>query len=277
MEDNDKADARGSGQKATPRLDAAVGQATSLAVTLNYQAEFAIRYCTIIFYGRKLSNDRCEVKSAGTGTLISTGRKKLIVTNDHVLAGYEGLASTTDGIHFQVGRAAFDPHERLIDRNALSDLCTFDAEGLDINDRLEIDPVPTLGFYDAQGWPPEPPEVGDVVLWAGFPSSLKHIDKNTRFNVPLTFIGATVTRVGGRFIVSNLNPDRKNLVVHYGDGLDSQSEALKELGGMSGGPAFVDRKWSVRPDLIAVISEYDPVVNQMRMSRLDAALCFSIA
>jgi hypothetical protein len=252
------------------QYDPAVGSETSRGALLTYHIEFALRYCTVIFFGRTVSRKLAEMNKAGTGTLLRIGRRKFIVTNDHVLEAYERYCKTVPDTHFQVGRAMVDPHQRLIDRNKTHDICTMDADGLDLNDRLPSDPIPPLEFYQALQWPPARPSAGDVLVWAGFPKSLREIEGNTVFNGPLGFASAPVTRLDGYRIISNMNPDRTDLIIHYGNGLDSQSEALKELGGMSGGPVFVDRKAALRPELIGLISEYHRTVNQMRISRIDA-------
>ena len=91
-----------------------------------------------------------------------------------------------------------------------------------------------------------------------------------RFNVPLAFRGARVTRVGARFITVNLDPERRHFSVRHSEGLDISSPKFRELGGMSGGPAFVDRRNAIRPDLVAIVSEHHAEINQTVMSRLDA-------
>lgn len=78
-----------------------------------------------------------------------------------------------------------------------------------------------------------------------------------------------MTRVDEERIVSNEDPERKGWLVHYSH-LDVQSEAFRELGGMSGGPVFaIDGVGRLQPELVGLISEYHPAYNAMRIARLD--------
>ena len=250
----------------------AIGPITTAAVTREYLNDFAVRHCTAVLFGPSLDGGRkVEVAAFGTATLLNIDRRLLIVTNEHVLAEYERLCATPGArIHFQVGKAAFDPMERLVDRASGFDICTFDASGLEINDRLPIDPLPMVEFYVASSWPPQRPVPGERFMWTGFPSSLRHVDAGTRFTVPLTFTGARVTRVDGRNIVCNLDPDRRDIRIYHGDDLYVDSPALRDLGGMSGGPAFVDRDGSLRPELVGIVREYYSDGAQTLIARLDA-------
>lgn len=251
------------------------GPETTLRVLLDHLSDFTLRYCTVIFFGKPRGAGRfVENPIYGTATLLQIDDRRLIITNDHVLAGYEKYCMEGNGtLHFQIGRKPIDPQARLIDRDALLDICTFAADDLEldqISDRLSTDPVPTLQFYRASSWPPPMPVAGERLFWAGFPSSLRHIDGDKRFTVPLTFTGTTVTRVEDHVMVCNEDPNREAWIVHHGEGLGAQSKQLQELGGMSGGPAFLDRSQALLPHIVGLISEYHAGVNQMRLARIDA-------
>jgi hypothetical protein len=251
-------------------VDSAVGAETSRIAHLTYISDYALRYCTVVAFGKRLSDANGKIAGAGTGTLLQIGTRRFIVTNDHVLAAYEGFRQNQPDASFRVGRESFDPRERLIARDGIKDLCTIDASGLDLNDRLATDSVPPLEFFKAVAWPPATPQQDERLFWAGFPKSLREDREGTIFHGPLTLTGSIVTRVDGDFIVCNLDPDRKDWIVHFADGLDSQSPELRTLGGMSGGPAFVAPASSLRPELVGIIYEYNATVNQMRLTRVEA-------
>jgi Trypsin-like peptidase domain len=244
-----------------------IGPRTTAEVIQEHLVDFAISHCAAIRFGRSLNNGTFEVLSCASATLLTLDRHPFIITSDHVVRAYE---TNERANHFQVGRAAFDPQPRVVDRNAAIDLCVLDAIGLDINDRLPIDPVPPAGFYSPRKWPPDHLQGGEKLLWAGFPTSLRHIERGEQFAVPLCFSNATLSRVDGRFLVVNLDPDRAAFKLHHGEHLTIGSPELRVLGGMSGGPVFVDVIGAISPYLVGVISEYQEDVNQTRISRLDA-------
>lgn len=181
---------RPSDETAASNFDEAIGRETVRRAFLEYRSEYALRFCTVIFFGEKRSDHRATMEAAGTGTLLELEDRKLIVTNDHVLAEYEKYRQDRVDTHFQVGRAALDPFELLIARDPKKDLCTLDATGLelqDLNDRLATDPAPPLQFYRATRWPPARVKKGDRLSWAGFPGSLREHKGETVFHGPLSW------------------------------------------------------------------------------------------
>ena len=243
-------------------------------IFVDYLNEFTIRYCVPIIVGFEHGGGKAiEEPHYGTGTLLEIFDRRFLVTNDHVLRWIEDETRKNGRpLVFQIGRVPISVPERLIARSRKLDLCTFKVDDLDaqsLSDRLASDPVPQLEFYRAHRWPPSDAQVTDKVVWGGFPTSLRHIEHGERFTVPLTFMGAVVARVDEDMIISNIDPERKDFVVHYGGDLTPHSPELNILGGMSGGPVFLSEGTRLAPELVGLISAYQETVHQMRISRLD--------
>ena len=243
-------------------------------IFVNYLCDFTIRYCVQIIVGLEHSGGKAiEDPHYGTGTLLELSGRRFVVTNDHILKWIEDESRKHDRpFVFQIGRVPIIPHARLIARSRKLDLCTFRVDDLDaqsISDRLASDPGPQLEFYRVHRWPPSEAQVGDKLVWSGFPTSLRHVENGERFTVPLTFMGAVVARVDEDMIISNTDPERKDFLVHYGGDLTPHSPELNMLGGMSGGPAFLSEGTRLAPELVGLISTYQETIHQMWISRLD--------
>jgi Trypsin-like peptidase domain len=244
-------------------------------IYVDYLNEFTIRYCVPVIVGFEHSGGKAiEEPHYGTATLLQLSDRRLIVTNDHVLAWIEDESrKRSRPFVFQIGRLPINPNERLVARSRKLDLCTFRADDLDaqsLTDRFASDPVPRLEFYRVHRWPPSEAQAGDKLVWAGFPTSLRHVENGERFTVPLTFMGPVVSRVDEDMIISNNDPERKDWLVHYGEDLTPYSHELNILGGMSGGPVFLSEGPArLAPELVGLISAYHKTVHQMQISRLD--------
>ena len=92
-------------------------------------------YWTPVYIGI-LAREAQPLTASGTATLLQIGNRKLIVTDDHVLAGFEKEAALDSRCEFQIGVSPFSPMERLIDRNGRKDLCVLDVSGLDFRRSL---------------------------------------------------------------------------------------------------------------------------------------------
>lgn len=243
-------------------------------IFVDYLNDFTIRYCVPIIVGLEHSGGKAiEEPHYGTGTLLALSDRRLVVTNDHILTWIEEESRNRGRpFVFQIGRVPISPPERLIARSRKLDLCTFRVDDLDaqsLTDRLASDPLPQLEFYRVHRWPPSKAQVGDKLVWGGFPTSLRHVENGERFTIPLTFTGAVVARIDEDMIISNTDPERKDFLVHYGDDLTPHSPELNILGGMSGGPVFLSEGARLAPELVGLISTYQETVHQMRISRLD--------
>lgn len=123
-----------------------------------------------------------KIYATASFSFIDTGRKKLGVTNNHVLKEYEKHAQNEEFIDFYVGDFSFNPKELLIDSSPDLDIATFD---FDVVDMAKIGN--NNSFCTVESWPPPRVKEKDKVLFSGFPGQFvkKGIPESIFYSVSL--------------------------------------------------------------------------------------------
>jgi hypothetical protein len=190
-----------------------------------------------------------HILNNGTASFASTGESLLMLTCDHVYAGWLAARTNNSRLVCQVGAAIFDPTEVLVDRDASLDLATFRISEVLLN------AIGTVAF-SPMVWPPGPVLDSDIVMAGGFPGA-----GIWRHNVgagPIAetlFLFPTYTRRIDSVRVDNLGLRLTTEEAYSTQGLIPT--ANPDLGGASGGPIFRVRDRDLVPlELVGIIYEY---------------------
>jgi hypothetical protein len=192
----------------------------------------------------------------GSIFFLDCGHGPFAVTADHVYAGYLRRKQEEPGLVCQIERLAFQPEERLIDRDERLDVATFHIT------ESEIERT-TKWLHQPERWPPSPPEQGRGVFFTGFARSTREQDDTS-----VTFGGVslllTATVLGEDTIKCQF--DRESFV-DMGSGIPPMNLALD---GVSGAPLWtlVDKP-IVGWRLAGVIVEYTPPFEILVARRAD--------
>jgi hypothetical protein len=235
---------------------------TRRAIIGSFLARLPLVYCTPIYIGSLEAGDQ-QVYASGTATLLKIGGLPFIVTDDHALREYERRAVDNNSA-FQIGTRPFDPMARLIDRSYQKDICVIDASGLDFNDRPSEASIPAIEFYTAEldAWPPKIAEAGDVVVLGGYPGAMREQAGLDVTSASFTIAAVEVTGSFPDYFTCNLDRTEWRAEGELGN----SAVELRELGGMSGGPALRDGPGILSPILSGFIMEYEPTYDQLKMS-----------
>jgi hypothetical protein len=214
-------------------------------------SKYPLRFAAGVFIG-PTRRSKIFRPNSGTATLIQLDRRPLAVTCSHVIDSYRERNPEVEA-GFWIGNLQIDPLKRLVAEDARLDLAVIDLTGLDIKliaDGSEIGAC----FVDPTSWPPKRPAEGEFISFGGFPGVLRKHNGDEEVTFNSFSLGASeVTSVGDNYLVCQLN--REYWVSSRGRlGFD-----LHELGGMSGGPAFMWR--GVAAELAGFIYEYSPALD----------------
>ncbi len=129
------------------------------------------------------------------------------------------------GITAQFGGNTIDPESRLIARDTHLDLATFDVPEVFLHG--------SFGYYyhTPPQWPPRPVEPADVVLYGGYPQSLRKEASGQVIN-PFQWFSTRVNEVKQSLIVLEPGVGQAYWPGHRGEKLNDS------FGGQSGGPVY---------------------------------------
>jgi hypothetical protein len=186
------------------------------------------------------------------------GKGPIAVTCAHVLGEYRTLRDSGRHLHFQIGNVALDPIAQLIAEDTYLDLATVRLSESQAA-ALEGDGVAGGSIFRPRGWPLPPVKAGDAVALGGFPARWRERLAFDELELRGFGIGATsVSSVSENHFACRFERDRWRWAFRL-DGLND----LQELGGMSGGPAFLHR--GIYFDLVGIIYEFSPGLDIMRL------------
>ncbi|HEX8696968.1 MAG TPA: hypothetical protein VF746_31410 [Longimicrobium sp.] len=223
-------------------------------------AKFPLRFATSAFIAPSRRSLPFKSKN-GTVTLLRLKGNPLGVTCSHVLDGFRSQPAS-DKPAFWIGRVQIDPIARLVSEDNSLDIAVLDLSGLDLS---QISGGSGIGvdFFDPSRWPPELPKSGDFVSFGGFPGTWRDHPKVDEVVFRSFSVGASeVTVARDDYIVCQFN--REYWVSAYGNNMFD----FYELGGMSGGPAFIWR--GLQPEFFGIIKEYSPSLDLLYISSVRA-------
>ena len=194
---------------------------------------FPIRFAEPIYFGEPSADHDSDLNN-GTATIVDLGCGVLAVTCSHVLAKYrERLASSADTT-FQIGNLKVDPLARLQSEDIDIDLAVINLDGCDL-EQMSQGKVVESDVFRPTHWPPHALEPGDFIAVGGFPAVWRNRVGRTGIVYDSFSLGATrVTTVHLDYFICQF--EREYWVSSHEDRRD-----IRELGGMSGGPAFIYR------------------------------------
>jgi hypothetical protein len=207
----------------------------------------------------------------GTATLIDFGRGPLAIACAHVLDEYRCHRGSGGSVTFQIGSVELDPTAQLVAEDPRVDLATI---RLSENQAAVLMADEGMGacFFRPVSWPPTSVKENDSVALGGFPGEWR---ERTALD-ELTFngygIGATaVTSVSEAHFACRFERDRWVWSYRRDELVDP-----KELGGLSGGPAFIERR--LHWELVGIIYEFSSTLDIMRLRpahvvRADGSIC----
>jgi Trypsin-like peptidase domain len=186
---------------------------------------------TVMLAITKIENPAApDVFRNGTGTLVDTGQRKLLVTNHHVYEKFEECRREAPHTRLVMSGVDGQPFANISGETLIASDETRDLAVLAISPSI----VEQLGkrFYRATAWPPRRPEVGARVVLVGYPAQGRHALGSGSLGVMPLSIGRTVTSVGDRhFLMANETQDS---YAHAPDG----HEPVTDYGGISGSAAY---------------------------------------
>ena len=219
-------------------------------------AKFPLLFAKPVFFGDVSSREEAANVKNGTVTLVDLDNGFLAVTCAHVLAAYREMKNEMPRALFQIGSTVIDTEHQIIAENRDLDLVTIeisDDQAKEINSDGEIGSC----FFKPAGWPSSPLAVGEFVALGGFPGAWRRFNRAAEVEFGTFSSGATG--------VTSVHPDRfacqferEYWVRRFGD---ADLINLRELGGMSGGPAFIKR--ALHWDLVGFIYEFNATFDIM--------------
>jgi len=166
-------------------------------------------------------------------TLLQLPDRRVGVTCQHVLAAYRERRVRDSAWAFQVGGVTLDPEERLLAEERLLDLAILDLEGLE---GVAAGALPgsgrAAGFFEPDAWPLGSAEAGELVGLGGY-GVTRVIDAGAE-NIACEIARASGASPAGTLASGTVTAGTPPGAV--------PSAALVALGGLSGGPGFVQRE-----------------------------------
>jgi hypothetical protein len=183
------------------------------------------KLCGPLFFTTSPKNASGVTNNASFG-LVNTGKKRLLVTCQHVWEEFKKMRSETPELLFCLcldngNPLIISPEALFVDEDKRSDLVTFDVESL-----LSTRGVNGVEFFDLQEKPPPKVKAGDVLYLIGFPGKGRIVD-GTAIGFTRQPIGVQASEVGEFGFYSNT----RNLKM---EGADFE--------GISGSPCFLVAK-----------------------------------
>jgi hypothetical protein len=212
-------------------------------------AKFPLLFAKAAFFGQRPSKKRPSEISNGTVSLVDLGDGPLAITCEHVIAGYIDMVKKHDNLVFQIGSVEIDPLKQLIDKNARLDLATIrltEEQAKSITSEGEIGSC----IFRPKAWPSEALKEGQFVAFGGFPGQLRTVASFDEYIFRSWSSGASkISSVSNGQFVSAF--EREFWVKSFGAEHHMNMEAL---GGLSGGPAFIDR--GLYWEFVGIVSQY---------------------
>ncbi len=213
-------------------------------------AKFPLLFAKTAFFGQRPSNNQPSQVRNGSVSLIDLGEGPLAITCEHVIAGYIEMAETYDNLVFQIGSVEINVLEQLIDKNERLDIATIRLTDQQIKSITSEGEIGSCVFRP-NTWPPKDElKQGQFVAFGGFPGCLRTVASFDEYIFESWSSGASqISSVSeGQFISAF---ERELWVKSFGK---KHHMSINALGGMSGGPVFINRGlfW----DFVGIISQY---------------------
>jgi len=205
--------------------------------------KLVMRMATPFWWSGIDENGRLRAFHNGTLTVFHSGVRQIGVTADHVYQQYLIDKGRLECFGCQFGGATAGPEKWLIDRSRKADLATFQIPDVILG-------LANLHPHHPVQWPTEQAREREVVIYGGYPGSLRE-ERGEVIETPFETLASAVTSVSP--LQLGLHIDMANLYWPFHE--DEQINAA--LGGMSGGGVYrVIREPLERVELIGFIYEH---------------------
>ncbi|MBI1748194.1 MAG: trypsin-like peptidase domain-containing protein [Acidobacteria bacterium] len=216
-----------------------------------HMSKFPLRFTKAVFFGERPSRKKTTRINNGTITLVNLGKGPIAMTCAHVISAYRKMIEELDNVIFQVGDVALDPIAQLIAEDTKLDLASIELTEEQVKSVTADGEIGSCVF-EPVSWPPPTLKPGDFVALGGFPGGLRELPAHDEIvQGSWSCGGASVTTIDeNRF---SCQFEREYWVSPFGA---EHHLELRDLGGMSGGPAFIHRDlyW----DFVGIIYEFSP-------------------
>ena len=180
--------------------------------------------CVPFWWHGVADDGRYRIHRNGTVSFLNTGKRLIGVTAHHVFDAYRTARQAQPDLRCQFGSTTVEPERRLIAESKYLDLATFDISPIVITSAGAAPHTPTA-------WPTPRAHVKEIMLYGGFPGSLREEHEYTA-DLPFQwFAGAPIS----------VTPENVKLhidLANFHRPLVGSTPGNIELGGMSGGPVF---------------------------------------
>ena len=160
----------------------------------------------------------------GSVCFVDTGAKLIAVTANHVLEKYLSDKASHRDLAAQFGSSTVEPERYVIDRSSSLDLVTFEMPSVLVAATGARPHVPPA-------WPPSNQQSGDIVMFGGYPGSLRTEGETT---ADMSF--QIITGVTKNVSPVNIGMEANFAKIHWPNHDSAKFNIL--VGGMSGGPVF---------------------------------------
>lgn len=224
-------------------------------------AKFPMRFAKAAIIGPRPFLGKPAKVFTGTATLVQLPVGAVAITCEHVVR--QALASRAESSEtlFQIGDSVIDLEMQLIDQNQERDIATILIAESQLKNVLVGEEIGTSLFAPVT-WPPARPTEQDYVAFGGFPGALREIKSFQDLSFGAWSSAASqVHSSSDRQFATRFERERWEQA--YGNPIHM---TLSELGGMSGGPAFVlrDLHW----ELVGIVKEYHEAYDAMFFASL---------
>lgn len=212
-------------------------------------AKFPLLFAMAAYFGQRPSKSRPTEVRNGTITLADLGKGPLAITCHHVITAYRERRAALQKVIFQIGDVEIDPVDQLIDEDERLDLATIrltESQVKAITSQGEIGSC----VFQPVSWPPPLPKEGEYVAFGGFPGTLRSVISFDELDFGSWSSGASQISSVSEFQFASVF-EREFWIQSFGN---KHHMDLNALGGMSGGPAFLNR--GLYWDLVGIVSQY---------------------
>jgi hypothetical protein len=182
--------------------------------------------CALLVEHQDPGDALARILHGGTICYVKTGLRELGITADHVYKQFLSNVAEhgTEAVECQFGGSTVNPERQLIARNERMDLSTFAIP--EVFTAASI--IQKKTHHEPAKWPPDRVTAGDIVIYGGYPGTLR-VERGNLADLPFQWMLGRLKEVTDNNIV--FEPDFENM-----DWMGDQRNA--DPGGMSGGPVF---------------------------------------
>lgn len=194
------------------------------------ELEFVASLTAPLFWVIQHDDGAYQVRN-GSAFFLDAGNGPFAVTAHHVLEGWRRHRESDNVVAFQIGDETLDLAGRnaIIATHAGMDIATF---------RITAEEVAAIGHTVLTGcqneWPPQPPEEGRGVYYAGFPGAERIWLSQNEISFGVAPTGGVASSVSEKDVSSLVSREHLIDVMGCGDLPENY-----DCGGMSGGPMLM--------------------------------------